>query len=73
MPSDKIKVFKLQRLEMSKPTLYLIGEETDIPQKRYFNSQQEAVEPRARAFQAVVLHTNVLCLLHQPPVTTLPN
>ena len=33
MPSDKIKVFKLQRLKMSKPTPYLIGEETDIPQK----------------------------------------
>ena len=33
MPSEKIKIFKLQRLKISKPTPYLIGEETDIPQK----------------------------------------
>lgn len=33
MPSDKIKIFKLQTLKMSKPTPSLIGEETDIPRR----------------------------------------
>ena len=36
MPSDKIKIFKLQTLKMSKPTPSLIGEETDIQSAKGF-------------------------------------
>ena len=73
MPSDKIKIFKLQRLKMSKPTPSLIGEETDIPQKNTkgtLHSKQQ--HSQGQAFQGVLLHTNVLPL-HQPPVSELPN